>query len=766
MAIVKVVNDNKGTGVSSDAALRPNWGVERINFNNVERVNPRVVTSNTEIESRIIGNNGLTDSRIRLVGDWTFQNHTTFDTSAGARNRAANVFTDNVGDFIEITFTGTGINLLSETSIDGHTWNASVDGGAATNIHPFPAINTGNSEQLFGERGFSRPNNIIDVVNGLASGTHTVRITNATNASSTVMALYGIEILNEKASSSTNMDITAGDIYRDGYRYTSDAAETPTVIPAGTSARGARVITYINPLTQAVEQVFQDVDTASANFASANHANEEVIARKNFFDFGNHSFFQTATSTGNTTGFTLNDGTTALIVRGADVNAANSITTGGLFEPPSLVISGTVGDYISINFVGTGLDIFGVRGGGGSNFDFQVFVDGVSIGNLPDPGDSFVGILPIVSGLPYGSHSVRINSLTGTDINFGASEFLIYGPRRPAALPSKAVVIADYHRVANRVRTTSGVFDATSTGLIGKSPTKEMFYAPAGVGLATGGLDTSIYGAEAAIASNEYVEYTFFGTGIEVHGTTADAGDAPQIAITLDGTALGTTGTVTGVNGTYNSGTSRFTRTASTAVITKSILQITGLDLGTHTIRVTTNAAGTGEWEHLGFYVESPVHWQNEELSNANFGIGDGRDVFTEEGEQPIFFQQRVLGANAYSRIGDLTDMSFTNLEIGKTYRLSGHLDMRLDGDTNSLVRFNSMPRNQAGRTEYATAGIVITEPGGGAGVFAVNTIFKAVSDTLFFYSDNQGNGTDGVSGGSRIILEELPYHLETGKWL
>ena len=508
------------------------------------------------------------------------------------------------------------------------------------------------------------------------------------------------------------------------------------------------------------------MDTASANFASADHANEEVIARKNFFDFGNHSFFQTATSTGNTLGFTLNDGTTALIVRGADVNAANSITTGDLFEPPSLVISGTVGDYISINFVGTGLDLFAIRGGGGSNFNMEVFVDGVSIGNLPDPGDSFVGIFPIVSGLPYGSHSVRINSLTGGDINLGVSEFLMYGPKRPDALPSKAVVIADYHRVADRIATPTGIFDAVGVGLIGKSPLKEMFYANAGVILA-GALNTSIYGIEAAIGPTEYVEYTFFGTGIEIHGTTADSGGVPGIAITLDGTDLGTTGTVTGINGTYDSGTSRFTRTSGTATETKSILQISGLGLKTYTIRATTaSAAGQGDWEHHAFYVESPVHWQNEELSNANFGIGDGRDVFTEEGEQPIFFQQRVLGANAYSRIGDLTDMSFTNLEIGKTYRLSGHLDMRLDGDTNSLVRFNSMPRNQAGRTEYATAGIVITEPGAGAGVFAVNTIFKAVSDTLFFFSDNQGNGSDGVSGGSRIILEELPYHLETGKWL
>ena len=43
---------------------------------------------------------------------------------------------------------------------------------------------------------------------------------------------------------------------------------------------------------------------------------------------------------------------------------------------------------------------------------------------------------------------------------------------------------------------------------------------------------------------------------------------------------------------------------------------------------------------------------------------------------------------------------------------------MRLNGDTNSLVRFNSRPRNVTGRTEYCTAGIVITEPGGGVGVF------------------------------------------------
>ena len=265
-------------------------------------------------------------------------------------------------------------------------------------------------------------------------------------------------------------------------------------------------------------------------FASASHGNQEVIRRINYAEFGANNEFATLGDTGAEKAFTLDDGTTTLtagsIVHEATINSTNYMSIGA-------DSGGQSANHFILTFVGTGLDVFYIVGGANATrSDVRVFVDGFRIGDF-DGGDDFFGIRPIVSGLAYGTHTVRFQALTESQNDQGVSDFIIYGPKKPEipTLDAGSLELSDYNIMADYDRLSVSRSGGVSKGVVTKSPGREFLYTPQGWGYAN---DTSLpFGARAVITSaTAESRYTFYGTGIEFFASS-DATGLPTKGIGL-----------------------------------------------------------------------------------------------------------------------------------------------------------------------------------------------------------------------------------------
>ena len=267
-------------------------------------------------------------------------------------------------------------------------------------------------------------------------------------------------------------------------------------------------------------------------FASASHGNQEVIRRINYAEFGaNNEFAILSSASAGNVGFTLDDGTTTLV--------ANTGTHTAVFNGIDYLSMGAdttspfTANTFTITFVGTGLDVFYIVGGANATrSDIRVFVDGFRIGDF-DGGDNAFGIRPIVSGLAYGTHTVRFQALTASENDQGVSDFIIYGPKKPEipTLDAGSLELSDYNIMADYDRLETSTTGGVSKGVVTKSPSREFLYTPQGWGYAN---DASLpFGARASITSaTAEARYTFYGTGIEFLASS-DAGGLPTKGIGL-----------------------------------------------------------------------------------------------------------------------------------------------------------------------------------------------------------------------------------------
>ena len=632
MALEKVINNGFGAYKSGESSVKPSYGVERIPFNGLVGADPSAGPEAFNLSSgdpRFVFTNGVGRWFYGLQDDNTGNgNFNSSIVSVGTFIGTTGVANQTVTGTLTINFFGTDLNLLIADALVGGTGNSwsiapVVNGTAGTTITRTSGQNSPVLSNVTNVRG----NQVLPLGLNLTAGNHTVVLTislnpDGTNAVGAVLPLYGCEIVTEKAADNTTLtDISNGDIFSDGYRYrfTDTTPARPPVIPTAYSgSRGARVISYINPLTQIFEQAIENVDAAQANFAAATHANEEVIRKVNYREFGANSQFNPGGGATNRA-FTLDDGTTTL--------SSNGNTQG---TSPSPLRLGADTRYLTLTFVGTGLDVTRIDNLTGTNdANLTVDVDGLLIGNIPDGkiGSTQLRQVPIVSGLAYGTHTVRIRA-NGSINAFspGFQDFIIYGPKKPT-IPGSAVEIADYNIMADYNATTAFTTNTPSAGVLGKSPNKEFLYRGSVV-LATADADKNIFGQTVAIQteSTGFVEYTFYGTGIELSASTASASSVPDATLLLDGLALGTTGTTVAVNSTYASGTSTWTQLSTNA--DRAILQISGLTLGVHTVRVTKGTVTVGDIDFLGAHIITPVHYQEDTLKVGSTSIGDVRPDF------------------------------------------------------------------------------------------------------------------------------------------
>ena len=362
------------------------------------------------------------------------------------------------------------------------------------------------------------------------------------------------------------------------------------------------------------------------NFGTTDHSRQEVIRRINFREFGANSAFATLGTSDADNAFTLDDGTTTLVARDAASVTANGLTG----------LSADTNGAITITFVGTGLDVVNNRTGPlGAH---TVSVDGLSIGTLPTTQP--IGVIPIVSGLSYGTHTVSFLPTGAPRISI--VDFIIYGPKKPEipTLDVGSLELSDYNIMADyddTLVTSATNLGSISSGVLRKPCLREFLYNGTVTPIA---LSSSVPGSATGQALNVNtsagLSYTFYGTGIEL--IAANNGDAinRSFTISVDGTALGTRFTTTTLpTGRYTSGTSLWNTQSSDATTPQANrLKIEGMPLGVHTI--TADGANNGI-AFVGADVITPIHINDSNLKVGSEGLNNLTvDPVVEEDEQVV----------------------------------------------------------------------------------------------------------------------------------
>lgn len=580
--------------------LRANMAIDRFMVERISRVDGENATTGEYVWAPV----NDTENKIRFVGAWVNDNagNAGPSVSAGA----------NTTDFMEVTFYGTGLNMLISNNGTTYDFRASVDGGAeGANLQSAVMANTISSRGV-------QVNATIAVASGLTLGVHTIKI--RANSAGSGFRINGFDMLNESGLVKVNPGVG----YIQGKKYTTAAQSSFAYNAAATGTRGGRTVVYQNG-DGTIGRAWQAVNPASATHASADHTNEEIARTYNWREFGGgrtDDFSRLTTAL--IAYYTLEDGTTTM--DGTNITAAFSNNVDTFFPP------GT-GDYFAITFVGTGLDLVRHETNTGAIDAYNVTIDGVSAGAMDTTAvTGRNAIKKIVSGLPYGTHVVTFQRAAVT-AGPGFSTWIVYQPKKPA-IPAGAIELADYNVMADFVaNTTAGQF-TIAQGVIRKNMAqRETTYVQGTGGTSDWAINTPSYRATTD-RLNAYTEITFFGTGVEIR-QQAQSNQSNNLQISFNGLAATTANFPSLVSSTYGTGVTfaagvgDFLDAASTS---GAGIRISGLPLGKYTMRMNNGTAGQftrAEWVDIITPIHShrtnaPASYQNA-LTSGSQGISDTR---------------------------------------------------------------------------------------------------------------------------------------------
>ena len=575
------------------ADLKPRMGVERIMTQGSLQIQNEFGPNGESVYSVLNDTYG----QIRCVGlGWTngFSN-----VSGTGIYSAAN------GDYVEVTFYGTGLNAVAYV-VNVRNFQYAVDGGGlSANLVPATVSSAVDSRN-------TSMNTIIPVVSGLPLGIHTVKLQASTANGAT---FFGFEILNESSS----LKIQPGTSYVSGKKYVlnsqqtvsyNSSFETGSLNTRSGNSTGGRVLVY-QKTDGTVAKSLQNVPGSAPNYftGSVDHSNEDVARTYHWREFGagRTDDFSSLVNSASNKAFTLDDGTTSL-------NGSN-VLDGSPVSVPTVEATGA-GAFVSMTFVGTGLDVIYSNNANTRNTDISI--DGVSIGTLSLPATSVLHKqAKIASGLPYGTHTVKF--LRNTLDTIFIEQLVVYQPKKPT-LPAGAIELADYNIMADFVNDTAGPASAqdvgVSSGTLYKSPMREVLYV--GTWTASAINTTWITGFSTQSTTNtDYLELTFFGTGIE-HRTWYGSTSTYSITYLIDGIALNT-GANTGSTVSIHSSQLGSMAVSAAGVVSGtsgagsgygSKIRISGLPLGKHTLRITRNSITGGDANLYvsGFNIITPLH--------------------------------------------------------------------------------------------------------------------------------------------------------------
>lgn len=573
-----IQNRAKIINLAADGSV--NFGINRIQVQNIAEIRGEFGPNNEKVFSLA----GDRFDQVRFVGNW-YPNNAQYGPRA--------VTNDTTEAYVEITFFGTGLNYLTDWNHPTNDQRISVDGGPET------TYTIANQSGILSSKNYSA-NVPVAVASGLALGIHTVKIRTVVGA--LWLVIHGFEVLNEVAQLDVRpltayIDGNATDVAQTSISYNSDF----TNVSGTAGAKGGAVIVYANSDGE-VKKDIQYTDVAQANLTSADHSNEEVIRTYNWREFGCHgvSDFSDLTNATRDATFTLDDGTT--ILTGNDV-----LENSG----DNLIRPNNATDFLAFTFVGTGLDIMCDPSVAVTNHTVEV--NGVSVGNIAFTNTS-LGRYKIVSGLPYGTNTVKIikNDLSS---NLDLRDFIVYAPKKPA-LPENTVALSSYYLMADFVFNTSPNPLTLSNGVLRKSPTREVIYEGAWNINASVDVFTPDGKIIYCTINGNYLIYTFFGTGIDYRFYGQDA-NTYDLEFEIDGssdlsgftTSLKQSGT--GLSFTTNPANVTGTPSGSTEPDRNGAgFSISGLALGVHTIKVTRGAGSSSTYAHqvTALDIITPIH--------------------------------------------------------------------------------------------------------------------------------------------------------------
>jgi hypothetical protein len=429
-----------------------------------------------------------------------------------------------------------------------------------------------------------------------------------------MIAWSGFEVLNQSSS----LTIPSGQAFI-GNKKESLALATTSAYNAGiVGTKGARVSKYL--LNGAISQVVRECAATPSYYPNANHADEEVVRRINWREFGaNRGDDFSTLSTVRAAAFTLDDGTTTLVGSGV-------IQTGS-----DMFVQNAAGDFYTITFVGTGLDLIILSS---TTVGGAVYIDGVLIsGTINTAWAINKNSIKICSGLPYGTHTVKF---VRDAIAFMAiSDFIIYQPKAPT-LPVGAIQIADYNVMADFVfNNTTASAQRVSSGVLRKQNAREMTCV--GASWLVAGIDpgfTSGININTGTTAGAYLEYTFYGTGFDLR-TTQTSSCSNNISVSINGVAATTANYPSMVAGVYNGGIGTMpTFSTSTGVLGtqsattsySSSLAISGLPLARYTVRLTQNTALV-VFIIDAFDIITPIHINHPTLKIGSLSLLDNKMI-------------------------------------------------------------------------------------------------------------------------------------------
>lgn len=571
-------------------------GIERLGFNQKTEVTGETsLTTGRKVYSLREG-----DDRLRAYGE----TGSGMDFYGGLRNNdsGTNYLGVAGGGDIEIVFYGTGLNYLNTYQDSNERgFDAYLDGVFLATTSIDVDLNTDN---VLVNRKYSQ-NQVYPVVSGLTLGIHTVTIKSTHD-----MFVAGFEILNE----ATTVAIPAGSIVDNGKIYTTTAttddlttfaAEYQDGAASGSSTKGGHVVRYFDT-DGTIKKDINYADSTQLNLGAASHANEEVVKTIWWREFGvgRSDDFTTLNAGGSNTAFTMDDGTTTLV---SDTGVRPSGVGGLEHTGPSHSI---------ITFVGTGLDID--QDIIGSVPTIGIYVDGVSIGALA--ATSTRQRLKLVSGLPFGTHTVKID-VTSVSSNWDIYNYYVYAPKKPTLTAGQVEIDSTYKMADFSANATAGIL-FLSEGTIWKSGTREAIYDGgfSGVNIQparTGGFEITSATASASIRRS------FFGTGF-VYRSASNAGNTLTVELDDDGSGfqnLNSTNFPTATTSSYGG----LSFSLATQKITQSVLTegsgviVNDLPLGMYTVKITNDGAVHNRF--AGFAIITPTYSYKNNLLNLSDAV-------------------------------------------------------------------------------------------------------------------------------------------------
>lgn len=650
----EIVNRAQIADLTQD--LKPRFGIDRIQTQEAFDIQNEV-GPNGELVSGVV-NDKL--GQIRFYGSGIAN----VNNTGGVYVR----FTDT-DDVVEITFYGTGLNALLAFNDGSRDIRATTDGGAeGANLWIIGST-------VLNARNYSN-NHVLPIVSGLPLEIHTIKIRNAT---ANQIGFNGFEILNEEATGLIQLPI--GSQLHKGKKLTHDSAETTLFnsdFESGTlGTRGGHVCIY-QKADGSIAKSVNPTESSQLNLSAADHSNEEIIGHHipREFGAGRSDDFSTLENVASDRAFTLDDGTTTLM--GEDVRIGS---TDGVFA------TGVLDKFLTFTFIGTGLDVE-MDNTSGVGVDYDISVDGAATGTISKIAFALRAAQKVVSGLPYGTHTVKFNNpnpgLNGPNI----FNFKIYGPKKPD-IPEGAKTIADYFIMADFVAGTVGDENTIATGVLRKHATREFTYTGAGHAVASffGSLQ-SIGGFQISSAtSGDTIQYTFLGTGIEIRGR-ANVGHSGLTTLDIDGESDFVTGifgaVTTSAYGGYGFTASTGNIDGNNSDTNGSGVSISGLPLGLHTVTLTKGSNFAFPVE--AFDIITPIHSpklngpvviQNT-LRIGSQGICDLRRLNADQTmEQPAMSKVRIVAGavnNTSSTVWKtIPNMSTSfNVEKAGLYELAG----------------------------------------------------------------------------------------------